>query len=125
MAVLRVDHIGIVTTNPEPVVEFYEKHLGFKLQSKRELPEKGLVIFDLEAKGEKIEILKPVSLDIRMGSGVKHIAFESDNIEEDFRILKEEGAEIMHKTVQHHDNVRFFFIKSPSGEFVEFIQRVS
>jgi glyoxylase I family protein len=125
MTISGIDHIGVLTTTPEPVIEFYRKNLGFKLLSKREMSKQHLVVFDLESENKRIEVIQPTAPDFRMGSGVKHIAFQSDNIEEDFRLMKENGAELMNKSIQQGDDARFFFLKSPSGEFVEIIQRKS
>jgi methylmalonyl-CoA/ethylmalonyl-CoA epimerase len=122
MTITGIDHVGILSSTPEKVVEFYEKFLDFKVSSKRELSKQHLVVFDLVSDQERIEVIQPTSSDFRMGSGIKHVAFKSDDIEEDFRLMKEKGADLLHKQVQHSEEGRFFFMKSPSGEFVEIIQ---
>ena len=122
IAIQKLDHVSILAHKPESVVEFYEEFLGFKLVSKREVEKMHMNIYDLKARDEHIEIIQPTSQDIRMSDGIKHVAFLSDNIREDFESFKEKGAKLLHKEVQKQENVSFFFARSPSGEFVEIIQ---
>ncbi len=121
MSIKRLDHVSILVREPEKVLEFYEKFLGFELISRREVPEMGMNIFNLKARGDFIEIIQPKDAG-KMPDGIKHIAFLSDNIEGDFRFFKENGAVMLYQEVQKLENIAFFFVKSPSGELVEIIQ---
>lgn len=123
MAVKKIDHISILSKNSETSVEFYVKLLGCKIKSKQEIKNMHMIVIMLESpQGELIEIIEPTAADIRMSGGLKHIAFQCDNIEEEFNRFKEQGASMLHNEIQHHENKSFFFAKSPSGEFVEIIQ---
>jgi catechol 2,3-dioxygenase-like lactoylglutathione lyase family enzyme len=121
MSVKKLDHISIMAKKPQEVMEFYKNFLNFELISKREVPSMGMNIYLLKGVEEIIEIIEPTK-KTKMEDGLKHIAFFSDNIEEDFNFFKEKGAALINKEVQHLENLYFFFVKSPSGELVEIIQ---
>jgi len=120
MSVKKLDHISIMAKNPQEVMEFYKNFFNFELISKRELPDMGMNLYLIKGMEEIIEIIEPTK-ENKMEDGLKHIAFFSDNIEEDFNLFKEKGAKLIHKEVQHTENLSFFFVKSPSGELVELI----
>ena len=122
MALTRFDHVSILAHDPSPVIEFYCNVLGFEEVQKREIKEMQMVIYDLKVRDDFIEVIQPVGQAMDMADGIKHIAFESDDIEKDFIDFRQKGAKIVHKTVQKFENVAFFFIQGPSGEFVEIIQ---
>lgn len=122
MALTRFDHVSILAHDPSPVIEFYCGVLGFEQVQKREIKEMQMVIYDLKVRDDFIEVIQPVGQAMGMADGIKHIAFESDDIEKDFARFREKGAKIVHKAVQRFENIAFFFIQAPSGEFVEIIQ---
>jgi len=122
MAITKMDHVSILAKNSEKTADFYKEILGFREKSRVEIKMMHMRIIMLEARGDKIEIIEPLGSDIKMSDGLKHIAFESDDIEADFRHFKEKGAIMLHKEIQKHEDLGLFFAKSPSGEFIEVIQ---
>ena len=102
-------------------MNFYKDFFGFELKEEREIKEMEMKIFNLKKDGDFIEIIQPTGVR-KMEDGIKHIAFLSDNIEEDFTFFKEKGAPMLFKEVQKHGNIAFFFTKSPTGELVEIIE---
>jgi catechol 2,3-dioxygenase-like lactoylglutathione lyase family enzyme len=119
MSIKKLDHISITAGEVEKTLEFYKTFLGFEIISKTELPALNMNIFILKNREELIEILEP--LGTKTDGGLKHIAFLSDNIEEDFKDFKEKGAVFATKEIQNFETLSFFFVKSPSGELVEII----
>ncbi len=122
MAIKGIDHVSILAKKPEDVIKFYEDFLGFRLVLERSFPKLNMNIYNLKKGKDFIEIIQPTSEDIRMAEGIKHIAFLSDNIEEDFEYFKGKGAKLLHREIQRQEGVSFFFVKSPSGEFIEVIE---
>ena len=122
MALIRFDHVSVLAHEPTPVISFYRDVLGFELVQEREIKEMKMVIFDLKVRDDFIEVIQPVGQEMKMADGIKHIAFESDDIEADFKSFHAKGAKLVHKEVQKFGNVAFFFIQAPTGEFVEIIQ---
>lgn len=145
MAIKKLDHVSLLAKDAGPVVQFYEELLGFELAEKKELPEMGMNIYDLKARGEFIEVIEPLGApdalrakpkgrpekeesrppsggEGKPAGGIKHVAFLSDDIEADFADFKAKGAHLLHKEVQRHGKAAFFFAGGKAGELVEVIQ---
>lgn len=121
MALRKLDHVSILVKDPGPTLDFYEKALGFRLERKRELPEMGMTIYELKARGDFVELIVPADPS-KGADGLKHIAFLSDDIEADFEAFKRAGVRLLHSSVQKHGDVSLFFAQAPSGHSVEVIQ---
>ncbi|HAH06133.1 MAG TPA: hypothetical protein DCM05_06330 [Elusimicrobia bacterium] len=119
MAIRKIDHVSILTRDAEKTLSFYRDLLGFRLEQKREHPELGMNLYLLEARGDRVEVLEP----LKQGGegGLKHVAFLSDDIDADLEAFKAKGAALVHKEVQRHGAVSFFFVRAPAGELVEVI----
>lgn len=122
MALKQIDHISILAKNSEKTIEFYKEIFGFTELFREDVELMHMKIIFLEKGDDRIEIIEPTGSDIKMNDGLKHIAFLSDDIEGDYKALEAKGVMMLHKEVQKHENVAFFFLKSPSGEFVEITQ---
>jgi catechol 2,3-dioxygenase-like lactoylglutathione lyase family enzyme len=122
MSIKKLDHVSLFINNPDPVLEFYRDILGFSLASKREIESMNMVVYDLRNNGDYVEIIQQMHGDSKHGDGIKHIAFLSDNIEEDFEEFINKGVHMLHNDVQVFGNASFFFVKSPGGELIEIIQ---
>lgn len=122
MAITKMDHVAILAKNSGRTVDFYREFLGFRETFRQEIKLMHMIIIFLERDGDKIEIIEPTGNDIKMNDGLKHVAFSSDDIDSDFDYFQKKGAKLLHKEVQRHEKVAFFFTRSPSGEFIEIIQ---
>ena len=122
MAIKKLDHVSLLAKDAGPVVKFYEELLGFELAEKKELPELGMNIYDLKARGEFIEVIEPLKVDGEPSGGIKHVGFLSGDIEADLAAFKAKGAHLLHKEVQRHGKAAFFFAGGKAGELVEVIQ---
>ncbi|MFA5138178.1 MAG: VOC family protein [Elusimicrobiota bacterium] len=123
MSIKRLDHVSLLAKDPGPVLDFYRSRLGFELERKREFPEMKMAIYDLKARGESVELIVPLG-ESKQTEGLKHIAFLSDAIDEDFAAFKAGGASLVHDSVQRHGGCSFFFVKAPGGHLVEVIERL-
>ena len=121
MALRRLDHVSILAKDPAPVLDFYGQVLGFKLERKRDLPEMGMTIYELKARGDFVELIVPTDPSSQV-EGVQHVAFLSDDIEADFDAFRKAGARLLHKSIQRHGDVSLFFAQAPAGHYVEVIQ---
>ena len=122
MAITKFDHVSIYTRNPNREIEFYRDFFGYELESNHEIPEMNIHVYHLKNKEEHVELISPLNGEIFTQDGIKHIAYKSDDIEADFRLFKEKGADIIHERVQRHKHSSLFFIRSPGGIFIEIIQ---
>ncbi len=120
MAILSLDHVSILSADPQPVADFYRQFLGFGEPTIREVP--GLRIFDMFKGSDHVEILQTTDgRDVGAG-GLKHVAFCSDEIQADFERFRAQGAQMLHQEVQHSEGCDYFFVRSPGGEWVEILQ---
>lgn len=119
-----LQHIGLPTNNLDAAVDFYQA-LGFE------------TVFETvnEAAGERVAFLRLQDLTIEiyenkqavMASGAwDHIALNVTDIETVFLAVKEKGLDMLDQEIQFlpfwEHGVRFFTVKGPNGEKVEFSQ---
>lgn len=118
----ELDHIGLASTHPEEDAKFYQEVLGFHLKGK--FPNGPETVYFLENDfGTVYEIYKDESATGK----IDHIAFRSTNIDEDFQEAKEKGYEICTNGIEEistfwNNGIRYFKIKSPAREEIEFCQ---
>ncbi len=122
MALKKIDHINILTRFASPTLNFYQKFLGFEVTERKTQGQPSVKSYMLEKDEQKIEIFEQISPDINLKTGIKHLAFESGNIEEDFKKFKEKGASILKNKIHKAPGKKFFFVKTPHGDFVEVVQ---
>ena len=122
MSIRKFDHVSIYTRQPEKEIEFYGECFGYKLESHHEISSMKIHVYHLKKGEEHLELISPTDREILTEDGIRHIAFLSDDIEEDFRIFSEKRADLLHDKVERHEHSALFFIRGPSGEFIEVIQ---
>ncbi len=120
LAILTLDHVSILSAEPQRVADFYRDFLGFGEARIREVP--GLRIFDLFKGSDHVEILQTTDGRDPGAGGLKHVAFLSDDLQADFERFRTQGAQMLHQEVQHAEGCDFFFVRSPGGEWVEVLQ---
>lgn len=120
MAILKIDHVNILSANAQETADYYVENLGFTQADKRETPD--MIIVDLKKGPDFIEVIQSVGQQPSKNGGFKHLAFLSDDIEGDYQAFKAKGARLLHDQVQHSGPRAFFFMCSPSGEWLEVIQ---
>ncbi len=119
-----LQHIGVPTNDIEKTICFY-KMLGFQ------------VVFQTvnEKANEKVTFLKLENVIIEayenkqaalINGALDHIALDVTDIEEVFKIAKEQGLHIVDKEIQFlpfwNNGVKFFTIIGPNQEKIEFNQ---
>lgn len=125
MALQKLDHVSILTKDPQPVVDFYSNCLGFEKVSDKTIENMGMRIIMLKKDEDMLEFIQPLQKNSKQTDGIKHVAYLSDNIEEELERIKQTGATLLHDRVQQFENIQFFFVKSPSGEMVEIVQYIN
>lgn len=145
----KIDHFGIVVRNINKSIKFYEEIIGMKLKRKLTVVGEGIgrvnelngaakvEIAILELKGNHIELLefkspKGVQLPEKVMSnhyGKTHIAFEVENIEEVYNLLKSEEIKftsIPRQIISEKKELKCpicTFFKDPDGVSIEILQR--
>lgn len=118
-----IDHVNLSVPNLEEAVEFYTKTLGFKNIGEYQ---KGEMKFVFVSNGTiSYEIMQKPEFGV---GTLEHMAYSSPDLQKDYdyfmnldkdMVLTEIGfvQELFEK------GMYYFFIKSPTGERVEFCQR--
>jgi lactoylglutathione lyase len=117
---LRVHHIGIMVSDLERSIAWYQRVLGLKLADRRNLGQTQLAF--LEAENTQIELIQDGGA--YPGEGVvNHVAFVVDDIEAAVGRLRAAGAEPGDGQVRLiWGGGKVFFCEGPDGEVLELIQ---
>ena len=128
----RLQHIGIPILNIETSQAFYER-LGFKVAMQSTFRHQGAQgkVTMMQLKDIIIELYQMPepelsSIKQRTAGHIDHIAFDVDDIEETFALLKKEGFAVVEETPVFlnfwQKGCRYFYILGPDGERLEFCQ---
>lgn len=119
----KLHHVSILTWDSGPVVDFYRDFLGFQVESHQEDRLLHLERHILKARdGERIEVIRPTRRDVGMSPGFKHLAFLVEDGEGLFLKLQAAGAVLPGKGIREKGGEKYFYARSPSGEFVKIIE---
>ena len=123
----KLAYIGIATNNVRADAEWYIEMLGFKNMGIFFTPN-GEEVHFLEGNGIVYELFQPtVAISKELEGKVDHIAFESENIEHDYVECEKNGYNLCTDGIQviltfWENGIKYFKIKSPTGEEIEFCQ---
>lgn len=126
-----MQHIGVYLTDARAAADWYEKNLGFKRLATFTTSGGNEVIFiRSDAVGTTYELVGQVpgtpGYDaVKDGKAlIDHIAYTVDNVEAAYEQAKQDGLEIISEITnipEFWDNgFRYFMVKGPCGEKVEF-----
>lgn len=123
----KVAHIGVATNDFEKNREWYINALGFNEIGSFRSPSDEPVSF-LNNGTVTIELFQPYLLikDDAVGK-IDHIAFQSIDIEEDYKLAQCDNLTIDTDGIEAistfwENGIRYFKIKSPTNEQIEFCQ---
>ncbi|WP_411955905.1 VOC family protein [Clostridium sp. M14] len=123
---LGMAHIGIPTKNIEETKAFYNS-LGFKILLETFNEEAKEKVAFLQLKDIVLETYETMNAAEKTGA-VDHIAISVNNIEDVFTEIKNGGYCLLHENIQYlpfwENGVKFFMIKGPSEEKIEFCQKL-
>ena len=129
----KIDHIGIAVRSIDQARPFFEKVLGLECEGE-EVVESQKVKTAFFAVGEvHIELLEPTADDSPIakflenkGEGIHHIAYKTDDIENQLDQAKESGCRLIHETPitgAGGKQVAFLHPKSTYGVLMEFCSK--
>lgn len=140
----NIRHIGIVVSDIQKSIEFYEKHLGFKVLKRME--EGGFYLDSLlSIKNSKVTTVKLINnygniiellyfhnkkndkIKKRIYSiGLTHFAINVKNISELYLKLSRKGVEFLSSPQISPDNyAKVAFCKDPDGVYIELVEVLS
>jgi len=125
----KISHIGIAVKNIDEVLPYYEKSLGMKCTAREEVASQKVKVAFFPVGDTRIELLEPTSPESpiakfleQKGEGIHHIAFDTDNIEDQLKNAKESGVRLINETPipgAHGMQVAFLHPKSTFGVLTE------
>jgi glyoxylase I family protein len=124
----RVHHIAIICSDYQRSKQFYSEILGLKITQEIFRKERNSYKLDLEVAGlYQIELFSfpdpPVRPSRPEATGLRHIAFEVDDIEEAIRHIQSHNIFIEPIRVDEFTGKRFTFFADPDGLPIEFYER--
>lgn len=131
----KIEHIGFAVSEADERVSLFEKLLGTNLTKSEIVESEKVRTWFFQAGESQIELLE--SLDPegviakfigKRGEGMHHIAFLTDNLQEEILRLKNLGFEFIHETPkQGADNKRIVFLhpKSTAGVLIELCEEIA
>lgn len=125
----KIDHIGIAVHSIEEARPFYEKTLGLAFEGEENVTEQHVKTAFFAIGETQIELLEPTSpesplhkfLETR-GEGIHHIAYRSDNLEENLEAARQNGCNLINEkpiTGAGGKQIAFLHPKSTFGVLTE------
>jgi len=127
MAVRKMDHVGVMVSDLDASLHFYQKVVGLELKDQFTIANGARTLAFLGFNGSdetELELVYGGNPDLPAEGKVNHVAFLVDDIEEEFNRLK--GLNVVFisdEIVTLPNGYRNFFVEGPDGEKVEFFQR--
>jgi glyoxylase I family protein len=124
----RVHHIAIICLDYERSKHFYSKILGLKIVREVYREQRNSYKLDLEAGDEyQVELFSfpdPAKRPSRPeAAGLRHLAFEVDNVDEAIGYIKDAGITVEPIRVDEFTGKRFTFFADPDGLPIEFYEK--
>jgi glyoxylase I family protein len=126
----RIDHVSINLVDAEKSFDFYSRVLGLEKQQTVDCGEFDITYFGLPD-GSRLELFdyRGKNHEISRGeteAGLRHLAFEVDNVAEQETLLRSEGVPIALSTCDLPNlGVRVLLALDPNGVTVEFCEKLS
>jgi glyoxylase I family protein len=124
----RVHHIAIICSDYEKSKQFYSEVLGLNIVREVYRAERDSYKLDLEVAGQyQIELFSfpdpPPRPSCPEATGLRHLAFEVDDIEEATRHIQSHSISIEPVRIDEFTGKRFTFFADPDGLPIEFYEK--
>ena len=127
-----INHIGIAVKSLEDHIPFYRDVLKLQFLGIENVPDQKIRLAMFNAGNIQIELIEPVSPDSTInkyienkGEGLHHIAYQSDNIENDIEDLIEKNISMIDEKPRkgaHDTKIAFIHPKSSGKVLTEICQ---
>ena len=121
---MKLEHVGICAKDTTALKNWYVKLFDFKVvyNNKKTEPTYFLLMED-ESMIEIYPMEQEDPSKTNKHQGIRHLAFGTDTIEEDYQKLLEQGVEIITPLTESASGVKTAFFKDLEGNIIHFIQR--
>ncbi|NQX71024.1 VOC family protein [Paenibacillus alba] len=126
MAVLKLEHVGVMVANLETSIRFYEEVIGLKhkgtLLHTNGVIRLGFLGFE-QLNETEVELIEGYNGNLPQEGKVHHLAFTVDDVETEFARIKSLHVEELDTEITTLPNgSRYFFFNGLDGERIEFFQ---
>jgi len=126
MAVMKLEHVGVMVANLEASIRFYEEVIGLKHKGTL-LHTNGVIrlgFLGFEVTGEtEVELIEGYNAGLPQEGKVHHLAFTVDDIESEYtRITGFQVEQLDAEITTLPNGSRYFFFNGLDGERIEFFQ---
>lgn len=113
-------HVAIICSNYEKSKQFYVEVLGFSIIEETFRAARNSYKLDLQVgDGDRIELFSfpnpPERVSRPEACGLRHLAFQVDDIEASVSYLKSQGLDVERIRIDEHTGKRFTFFQDPDG----------
>lgn len=127
LPISKIHHVSIICSDFERSRTFYTEILGFTILQEIYRSEKDSYKLDLALNGHyMLELFSFASPPERPSypeaCGLRHIAFETDDIEAVAAYFKSQGIDVEPIRIDEHTHKRFTFIQDPDKLPIEFYE---
>jgi len=124
----RVHHIAIICSDYQKSKQFYSEVLGLTIKQEIFREERNSYKLDLEVAGHyQIELFSfpdpPPRPSRPEAAGLRHLAFEVDNVEEAARYIQAYGISVEPIRIDEFTGKHFTFFADPDGLPIEFYEK--
>jgi len=124
----RVHHIAIICSDYEKSKYFYTEVLGLQIVREVYREQRQSYKLDLEVAGQyQIELFSfpepPARASRPEATGLRHLAFEVDDINEAVLHIKEYGIEVEPVRIDEFTGKQYTFFADPDGLPIEFVEK--
>jgi methylmalonyl-CoA/ethylmalonyl-CoA epimerase len=130
--ITQINHIGIAVKSLDEHIPFYRDVLKLELAAIDEVKEQKVKVAMFKSGEVMIELLEPTSDDSpiakhleKKGEGIHHIAYETDNIEQQINDLKSQAVRMIDEEPRqgaHETKIAFLHPKSSGRVLTEICQ---
>jgi methylmalonyl-CoA/ethylmalonyl-CoA epimerase len=129
----KIDHIGIAVHSLDESIPFFENVLGLTCEKIEEVPSQKVKTAFFAVGDVHLELLEPMSDESPIakflenkGPGVHHVAYQSDDVQNQLDHAAKEGCRLIHETPidgAGGKKVAFLHPKSTFGVLSEFCSK--
>ena len=123
----KIHHVAIICSNYEISKEFYVEKLGFEIIREIYREERQSYKLDLKLGESQIELFSfpnsPKRPSYPEACGLRHLAFEVDDIEEAVKELKGKNIQVEEVRIDEYTGKKFTFLNDPDGLPLELYEK--
>ena len=123
----KIHHVAIICSNYEISKEFYVEKLGFEIIREIYREERQSYKLDLKIGESQIELFSfpnsPKRPSYPEACGLRHLAFEVDDIEEAVKELKGKNIQVEEIRIDEYTEKKFTFFNDPDGLPLELYEK--